>query len=68
MAAHPLPSLLPAQVNSKMRNMAAKSNKIYNFELWGSKVILFLDSEAARAAFTKGAAKIQKALTLVYTL
>ena len=65
-----------------MRNMAAKTNKIYIFELFasaapvfqlreelrGRKVILFVDNEAACAALANGAAKSQVALMLVFAL
>ena len=62
--------------------MVANSNEIYIFELlacgtvvsqrrdelWGRKVIQFVDNEAACAALTKGAANSRVALMLVYFL
>ena len=63
------PMLLIAQADEKLRMLAATSNRICLFELfaasttvfqlrdrlWGRRVILFVDNEAACAALTKGA-------------
>ena len=76
------PILLAAQADQKLRDMAASSNKIYIYELlaavatvrqlrdrvWRGEVILFVGSEAACAASTKGAAEEIVALTLLYLL
>ena len=68
--------------DAKLRDMAARSDKIYICELlasiatvshlrgdfWGRNVILSVDNAAAFAALTKGAAKSKVVLSLVYTL
>ena len=77
----PVPILLRAQANRKLRNMAVASKKIYIFEifaeiaavcqlrdaLWERTVILSTGNEVVRAALTKGASKNIEASTLVST-
>ena len=74
--------LLPGRADLKLHSAAAKSNKIYIFELsaslafdfqprgelLGRKVALFVDNAAACAALTRGAARIEVAPMLVNTL
>ena len=81
-AERPPPILFVARRDSKLRETASKSNKIYIFgllacvesvfrirgDLWGRKVILIVDNEAACAVLTRGTAASRVAPTLVYSL
>ena len=81
-AERPILIALVAQADSKLRELAGKSNETYIFglfgcvaavfqlrgEFWGRKVILFVDNEVACAALTRVTAENREAPKLVCAL
>ena len=68
-----VPSLLDSKADNRLRNVAARSSKIYVFKLfpfiaaaWGRNVSLSVGDEEACAALTTGAGKDKVAFMLVF--